>query len=54
LEEHENSVSAGRTMEEIVRDWKNPKKSREKQAFSSNRDSSGAPVRFLTNRFSSK
>lgn len=32
LAEHENSVSTGRTMEEIVRDWTNPKNSHEKQA----------------------
>jgi len=32
LEEHANSVSTGRTMEEIVRDWTNPKDSHEKQA----------------------
>ena len=32
LEDHENSVSTGRTMEEIVRDWTNPKDSHEKQA----------------------
>lgn len=32
MEEHANSVSTGRTMEEIVRDWKNPKNNHEKQA----------------------
>lgn len=32
LEEHANSVSTGRTIEEIVRDWTNPKDSHERQA----------------------
>src|SRR5579871_902469 len=32
LEEQANSVSTGRTMEEIVRDWTNPKDSHDRQA----------------------